>query len=172
MGTSSMPMPEINGRELLDEWRRLLDAAIGSANAVAARTDLPKDVVKATQRQLELVQEIVGRERILAARILGPIDAIFDLLEETGVTLRRQAEALEAAGAALEETARLMKKQSERFERTVGVLRTPTDIARAAAGAKRAPRRAAPGAAAKTARKPASPTTRKAAAKPARKTAR
>ena len=68
---------------------------------------------------------------------------MFDLLEETGETLRRQAEALEAAGRALEETAGLMKHQSERFERTVGALRQPADLARAAAGVKpRAKKRA------------------------------
>jgi hypothetical protein len=37
----------------------------------------------------------------LAGQLLAPVDAIFDLLEESGVILRRQAEALAAAGRAL-----------------------------------------------------------------------
>jgi hypothetical protein len=41
------------------------------------------------------------------------VDAVFDLLEESGTTLRRQAEALEAAGRALEETAALMKSGAQ-----------------------------------------------------------
>lgn len=142
-----MPMPELSGRELLEEWRRLMESLVSSATSVAGRAELPRDLLKATQRQLELVQELVERERRmqgnLAERFVAPVDAVFDLLEETGETLRRQAEALEAAGRALEETAGLMKHQSERFERTVGALRQPADLARAAAGVKpRAKKRA------------------------------
>ncbi len=133
------------GRELLEDWRRVMDGVISSAASRAGSTSLPRDVLRATQRQLELVQELVDRERgvqgEIASRVVAPIDAIFDLLEETGVTLRRQAEALESAGRALEETASLMKTQSERFERTVSALRRPTELAKAAAGVRpRAPR--------------------------------
>jgi hypothetical protein len=131
-------MPEKNARELLEEWRALLDSAIASAASMAGRTELPRDLLHAMQRQAELLQEVLERERNLqrdlASRVLGPVDAVFDLLEETGATLRRQAEALEAAGSALEETAGLMKGQAELFERTIGALRQPADLARAATG--------------------------------------
>jgi len=140
-----MPIPELSGRELLDEWRQLMDSVIASATSAAGRAELPRELLKATQRQLELVQQLVERERglqgDLVARVVAPIDAVFDLLEETGVTLRRQAEALESAGRALEETAGLMKHQAERFERTIGALRQPSDLAKAAAGVKRRPRK-------------------------------
>jgi hypothetical protein len=90
------------------------------------------------QRQLELMLEVVECERTiqkqLAGRLLAPVDAIFDLLEESGLMLRRQAEALEAAGRALEETAGLVKSRAELFERTIGALREPAERARAAAG--------------------------------------
>jgi len=142
-----MPTPERSGHELLDEWRQLMDSVIASAASVAGRSELPRELLKATQRQLELVQEVVEHERRLRgevlARVAAPVDAVFDLLEETGVTLRRQAEALESAGRALEETAGLMKHQAERFERTIGALRQPSDMAKAAAGAKRRPRKRA-----------------------------
>jgi signal transduction histidine kinase len=135
-------MPERSGHDLLEEWRRLLESLASSAgNAVAARTDLPREVLKASQRQLELVREIVERERRmqgeLASLLSAPVDALFDLLEETGETLRRQAEALGAAGRALEETAGLMRNQAERFERSVAALRQPAELAKAAAGVKR-----------------------------------
>ena len=90
------------------------------------------------QRQLELVQDVIERERSLqmrlAARLLAPVDAVFDLLEESGLMLRSQAEALEAAGRALEQTAGLMKTQAELFDRTIAVLREPAELAREAAG--------------------------------------
>jgi len=90
------------------------------------------------QRQLDLVQEVVERERRLqkelTGRLVGPVDAVFDLLEEAGAALRRQAEALEAAGRALEETAGLMARQAELFERTVSTLRQPAELAKAATG--------------------------------------
>jgi hypothetical protein len=145
-------MPEPRGSELLGEWRRVMDSIVGSATSVAGRSQVPRDLLRASQRQLELLQEVVDRERRLqrelAALVIAPVDAVFDLLEETGQTLRLQAEALESAGRALEDTAGLMKRQSERFERTVGALRQPADLAKAAAGVGKRPRRekAAPGA--------------------------
>ena len=88
---------------------------------------------------------MIERERRLQAQLAGhllaPIDVIFDLLEESGSMLRRQAEALEAAGRALEETAGLVKSQAELFERTIGALREPTERARAAAGLDRRERK-------------------------------
>jgi hypothetical protein len=93
------------------------------------------------QRQLELVQEVVERERRLqgdlAGRLLGPVDAVFDLLEQAGATLRQQAEALQTAGRALEEAAGMMKSQAELFERTIATLREPAERARVAAGLER-----------------------------------
>lgn len=137
-------MPELSGRELLNEWRRLMDSMIGSAASAAGHGDLPRELLGAMQRQLELVQELIERERRLqgefAARLLAPVDATFDLLEETGATLRRQAEALEAAGSALEETAGLMKSQAELFERTIATLRQPAKLAKGTMGIER-PRR-------------------------------
>jgi hypothetical protein len=131
-------VPELNGRELLSEWRALVDSVLGSAASAAERSGLPRDLVGTMQRQLELVADVVERERRLQRQFAGflvaPVDAVFDLLEETGGTLRRQAEALQAAGRALEETAALVARQAELFERTVGALRQPTEIAKAATG--------------------------------------
>ncbi|HEY4997131.1 MAG TPA: hypothetical protein VII03_03985, partial [Solirubrobacteraceae bacterium] len=98
-------MPDLNGRELLQEWRGLMEAVIASATSASARKDLPGEMLGAMQRQLELVQEVVDRERRLqgdiAARLLAPLDAVFDLLEQAGASIRGQAEALEDAGRAL-----------------------------------------------------------------------
>ncbi len=131
-------MTESGTSELLSEWRRLMDSVLASAGSVAGRSPLPREFVKASQRQIELLQEVIERERRLqgelAALAAAPVDAVFDLLQETGETLRLQAEAIESAGRALEETARLMKRQSERFERTIAALRQPAELAKAAAG--------------------------------------
>jgi hypothetical protein len=138
-------MPEPTGRELLSEWREVMNSVIAAAASAAGRSELPGDLLRASQRQLELVQEIVDSEQRLRGNVvgglLGPVDAIFDLFEETGATLRRQAEALEAAGVALQETAGLMKTQAELFERMIGVLRQPANLARAATGTPRRPKK-------------------------------
>ena len=115
-----------------------MDSVIASAASVGGHAELPRQLLEPMQRQLELVQEVIERERRLqrqlAGQLLAPVDVIFDLLEETGLMLRRQADALEAAGRALEETAGLVKSQAELFERTIGALRGPAERARAAAG--------------------------------------
>jgi hypothetical protein len=123
----------------------MMESLMSSAASVAGRAEVPRQLLEPMQRQVELVQEIVEREqrmqRDVARRLAAPVDAVFDLLEESALTLRKQAEALAAAGSALEETAGLVKSQAELFERTVATLREPTEIAKAAAGLERRPRR-------------------------------
>jgi hypothetical protein len=154
-------MPDLSGRELLDEWRKLMDSVVSSAASAAGRPELPRELLGAMQSQMALMQRIADRERLLgselAARILGPIDAVFDLLEQTGATLRSEAEALETAGRALQETAGLMKRQAELFEQMIGALREPAELAKVAAGLDRRARRSPSRTAAKqspTAKKP------------------
>jgi hypothetical protein len=138
-------MPDLSNRELLGEWRKAVDSVLASAATVGGRSDVVRQLLEPMQRQLELVQDLVERERRvqreLAQRVLAPFDAVFDLLEETGTSLRRQAEALEAAGRALEETAGLALTQAELFERTISVIRRPAETARAAAGLERRARK-------------------------------
>jgi hypothetical protein len=137
-------VPELSGRELLREWQQLMDSVVASAASVAGRSELPRQLLEPMQRQLELVQEVIERERRLQSELVGhlvaPVDAVFDLLEESEAALRRQAEALEAAGRALEETAGLMKAQAELFGRTIAALRQPAELAKAAATLDRRPR--------------------------------
>jgi hypothetical protein len=132
---------DLGGRELLREWRKLMDSVVDSAASVAGRGDVPQKLLEAMQHQLRLVEEVIERERglqkDLAARLAAPVDAIFDLLEESGATLRRQAEALESAGRALEETATLMQRQAEIFEGTIARLREPAEFAKTVAGLER-----------------------------------
>ena len=134
-------MPERSGRDLLNEWRRLMEGMVASAASLGGRAELPRALVDPMQRQLELLEEVIERERRLqrqvTGRLVAPFDVIFDLLEENGLMLRRQAEALEAAGHALQDAAGLVKTQAELFERTIGVLRQPTELAKAAAGLER-----------------------------------
>jgi hypothetical protein len=129
---------EPGNRELLREWRKVMDSIVASVASVGGRSDLARQLVEPMQHQLELVQELIERERRMqkevAGRLLAPADALFDLLEETGQLLRRQAEALEAAGRALEDTAGLALTQAELFERTIAKLRKPAESARAVAG--------------------------------------
>ena len=118
----------------------MMDSVVSSATSTAGSA-VPRPLLEAMQRQFDLMQEVIERERRvqkqLAAGLVAPVDAVFDLLEQIGVTLRRQAEALETAGQALEETARLAQNQAELFERTIGAMREPTEIAKTAVGLER-----------------------------------
>jgi hypothetical protein len=136
-------VPDLSGRDLLGEWRKLMDSVVASAAPTRGRATIPRQLLEPMQMQLELLQEVIERERKLqrqvAGRVLAPVEAIFDLMEESGLMLRRQAEALEAAGRALEETAGLVRTQAELFDRTIGALREPTELAKVAAGLERRP---------------------------------
>ncbi len=120
-------MPEPGGLDLLREWQSAMQSAI------------PRQLVGPLKRQTELLQDVLERERRLQrnvlGRVFGPFDALLDLLEQSGATVRQQAEALESRQAqALEQTAVLMKAQAELFERSIKTIRQPTDLARSIAG--------------------------------------
>src|SRR3954469_22580673 len=139
-------MPENGGLDLLRDWQS------------AMQSDIPKQLLGPLQRQADLLQDVLERERRLQREVLSrafaPFDAVFDLLEQSGTTFRRQAEALEQAAQALEQTAVLMKSQAEIFEAGVRALREPADLARSVAGVeKRAPKKK-PAAKQPAARKP------------------
>ena len=140
-------MPELGGHDLLREWQGAMRSLAESATGRGA---LPRQLLAPMQRQLELLQEVLERERRLQRevldRLLGPADAIFDLLEQSGAALYQQAEALEEASRALEQTAAIVKAQADLFERTVQAIREPTDLARAAAGLEKRQSRPATGA--------------------------
>ena len=86
-----------------------------------------RDVLDVERR---LQREVVGRA-------LEPLDAVFDMLEESGAALRGQAEALQHAAQALEQTAVLMRTQAELFESTVRTLREPSRMLESAVGVER-----------------------------------
>jgi hypothetical protein len=140
-----MPDPLGSGRDLLREWQKMMESLISTSASMAGRAELPRQLVEPMQRQLELMRELIDRQqklqREVATRLSAPVDAVFDLLEDSAAMTRAQSEALEAAGSALEESARLMKRQAELFERTVVTLRRPTELAKAATGVDRPPRR-------------------------------
>ena len=139
-------MPESGGHDLLREWQEAMQSVVSSAASVAGRSALPRQLITPMQRQLDLVQELFDRERRfqqdLLARTFAPFDAVFDLLEQSGAALRRQAEALKESARALEQAAAMMEVQAELFESTIQKLREPAEIAKAAAGLERRPPRA------------------------------
>lgn len=131
-------MAELNGRELLSEWRKLTDSMLASTTSIGGRAEAPRRLLEPMQRRLELVQEVLEREeglrRQLTSRLVAPVDSVFDLLEENAEALRKQAEALETAVHALKETAGRVRKQAELFDRMIVTLREPAERAKAATG--------------------------------------
>lgn len=123
-----------------------MQSLVSSAASVAGHSEVPRQLLAPMQRQLELVQEVLDRERRLQKELLertfAPFDAVFDLLEQSATALRRQAEALKESARALEQAAGMMEVQAELFEHTIRALREPAEITKAAAGLKRRPTRA------------------------------
>jgi len=138
-------VPELSGSELLREWRKVMDSMVSAAGSAGSPAEVPRQLLQPMKRQLELVQDVIERERRvqkqLAGLVFGPVDTVFQLLEETGTMLRSQAQELEAAGRALEHAAGLMKTQAELFERSIAALREPVDLARVATGLERRARK-------------------------------
>jgi hypothetical protein len=131
-------MSDGGGLDLLREWQSAMQSVV------------PRQLLGPLKRQTELIGDVLERERRLQREVLGrafaPLDAVFDLLEQSGATIRQQAEALGQAARALEDTAVLMKAQAELFERGIKTIREPADLARSAAGLEKRPpkKKAAP----------------------------
>jgi hypothetical protein len=138
-------MAEPDGRDLLRRWQDAMQSLASSAASVAGRAPIPQQLVAPMQRQLELVEEIIERERRLQqeilTRTLAPFDAVFDLLEQSSAALRRQAEALNESARALQQASEMIETQAELFERTIVTLREPAEVVKAAAGVQRRKRR-------------------------------
>ncbi len=126
-------MADPGGRDLLREWQDAMQSVVSSAASVAGRAELPRQLLAPMQRQLELVEELLERERRLQgelmARAFAPFDAVFDLLEQSGAALRRQAEALSESARALEQAAGMIEVQADLFERAVKTLRERAELA-------------------------------------------
>jgi hypothetical protein len=129
----------VTDRDLLHEWQAATQSVARTiASAVGGGSDATRQLLSPLQRQAELLQEILEAERRIQREVLGralqPMDAVFDLLEQSGAAMRGQAEAMEHAAEALEQTAVLMKTQAELFERTIQLLREPSRRLESAAG--------------------------------------
>ena len=128
-------MPEIGGYDLLREWQSAMRSLAGRS------VELPQQLLAPMQRQAELVQEVLERERRrqqgLLGRAFAPLDAVFDLLEQSGAAMHKQAQALKESAGALEQAAAMAEAQAELFERAVAVLRQPSEIVKRAGGAER-----------------------------------
>ena len=96
--------------------------------------DIGRDVIREVQ---DVVERARGLQRDLADGMVAPMNAVLDLLEESGSMFSKQAEALSAAAKALEETSEVMKAQAALFERSIDALRQPVELARAAAALER-----------------------------------
>ena len=129
-----------DGKDILREWQDAMQGLVATARDAAGR-DLPKQLLGAMQRQLELVQELVERERRVQGELFGhlftPVDAVFDLIEQSAGTFRKQSEALGEAARAIEQTAELMQRQAEIFEAAIKAAREPAELAKRAAGVDR-----------------------------------
>ena len=136
-------MPEVAGHDVLHEWQSAMQALVAAAASTAAPRELPRQILAPMQRQLALIEEVLHRERALqrelVTRAFAPVDAVFDLLEQSGGALRQQAEALKESARALEQAASMIEVQAELFERAIHLLREPTDVARSLTGADRRP---------------------------------
>jgi hypothetical protein len=132
---------ERGGFDLLHEWQKAMRSLASAASSVAGRAEVPAQILAPMHRQVELVQEILERERRLQeeliTRAFAPYDAVFDLLEQSAGALHRQAEALTESARALEQAAGMMETQAELFERMIAVMREPGEIVKRAAGVKR-----------------------------------
>ena len=128
-------MADHRAQHLVQQWQTAMEAVI---NGAAGRVDLPQPLATLLERQIALVQEVIEREQRLQRDVLSrafePLDAVFDLFEESAVALGEQADALQASARALEHAAELMRVQSELSGRAIATLRSPARLAKRVGG--------------------------------------
>jgi hypothetical protein len=64
-----------------------MDSFVASAASVAGRSEVPRQLLEPMPRQLELVEEVIERERRrqreLAGQLVAPAEPVFDLLGQS-----------------------------------------------------------------------------------------
>jgi hypothetical protein len=134
-------MADAGGHDLIREWRTAMQSVLAAAASATGRAEIPRQLLVPLQKQAELVQEVLERERDLMSHAFAPVDAVFDLLEQSGAALRKQAEALSESARALEQAAELVRAQAQLYEGAVRALRRPTELVKTAARVERQSRR-------------------------------
>ena len=120
--------------DLLGAWQRVLRELTNAAGT--GSTEAARAVTALVSRQGELLQDVLerqaGLEQELRGRVLAPVTAAVDLLEQTAGAMRTQAKALEAASVAFHQASETLDVQATLLERTVQTLRDPVATIRSA----------------------------------------
>jgi hypothetical protein len=94
-------VPDLRGVDLVREWQAAMQSVAASVTGATGRSDAARQLLAPLQRQAELIQEVLERERELQRDLLGrvfePFDAAFDLFERTIRTLREPSRRIESA---------------------------------------------------------------------------
>src|SRR3954451_13910671 len=96
--------------DVLRSWQdvlKQLGGVAGSLGSAAGQSDLVKQLTGPLQHQAELVEQALRRqfeyERDLAGRLLAPLNALVDALEQTSTAMRTQSQAFDAASASFKQ---------------------------------------------------------------------
>ena len=106
-------------RDLLNEWQTAMQSVAHTiASTAGGGTDATRRLLSPLQRQAELFQEMLEAERRVQRDVLGralqPLDAVFELLEQSGAAMRGQAELFER-------TIQVLREPSRRLELAAGI---------------------------------------------------
>jgi ABC-type transporter Mla subunit MlaD len=98
--------------------------------AVTSQTEAAGPLFTAMQRQAELCERgLRGQMEVqqeLLQRLLAPINALLDVLEQASTALRSQAQALKDASTSFERVAELLESQATLFEHATSAIRRST----------------------------------------------
>jgi hypothetical protein len=124
-----------------------MESVVAAVASVPGGSAVGRQLLEPLTQQTELLRQAVEQQQRIQAQLVerafAPVDAIFDLLENTGAMMREQAEALHQAAQGVERAAEVTRMQAELFEGATRAARLPSDAVRSVAGAgAAAPRRA------------------------------
>ena len=125
--------------DLLRAWQEVIrQIRSAAAPLTGPSADLTRQLLAPLQRQAELVEQtLLGQaefQREIADRVLAPVNAVLEALEQTSTAMRTQAQAFDAAAASFKQASDLLELQASLIERATGSIRDPAAFVRSAGG--------------------------------------
>ncbi len=116
--------------DLLKAWQNAIrDVGAAAASLASAPAGVATDLLRPLQHQADLLQQVLQRqldfERELLNRVVAPLHATMELIDQTSASLHAQATSFRAASTTYRQLAALMDQQADLLQRAGATMRDP-----------------------------------------------
>jgi hypothetical protein len=118
--------------DILRAWRDVIVQLRSASSSVVGESELARKLFTPMRLQAELFEQALTQQAELqdetVRRLVAPMNALVDVLDQAVTSFRAQAKALEAAASSFAQAAALMEKQASLTETARDAFRGPLGL--------------------------------------------